>query len=421
MKFSVKTLGCKINQFDAGALADALTSGGAVRVADGEVADVYIIQTCTVTGKSDYQCRQAIRRAVKEKPAGAKVVVTGCYAETSPDEIRKIPGVDIVAGNSAREALPGMLLGGAGEGAAGPLPARAVTGRSRAYLKVQEGCDNGCSYCIVPAARGASRSAGREDVLARAGEIIGRGYHEIVVTGVHLGGYGLDLGGGQSLSGLLGDILELDGIGRVRLSSIEPTEFDDRLFGFIGEHAGADGLLCRHFHVPLQSASGRVLGSMGRRYSWDEYLTVMGRLDRAAPGSCLGADVIVGYPEEDAAAFEETYERIHGSPLNYLHVFSYSPRPGTRAHAMGDPVPGNVKKERSARLRELAASKWRAFAKGFEGSVAVAVAEEKDGSCTGLTDNYIRVSFDCTSIGPGKPVRLVINKVTDRKCIGELV
>lgn len=421
MKFSIKTLGCKINQFDAGALSDALVSGGAQRVGDGDTADVYIIQTCTVTGRSADQCRREIRRIVKDRPDGARVVVTGCYAETSADAVKRIPGVDMVVGNTGRDLLPGLLLGVPAGVPDGVLPARSVGGKSRAFIKVQDGCDCGCSYCIVPAARGASRSAEPDDVISRAREVIAQGYHEVVMTGVHLGGYGADLCGGNSLSSLIGDVLSLDGLGRVRLSSIEPMEFDDRLFGLISSHAAADGLLCRHFHVPLQSADDRVLSSMGRRYDWGGYLSVMKRLEDAAPGSCFGADVIAGYPEEDDASFELTMKRIQDSPVNYLHVFTYSPRPGTKAYMLGDTVPVAVKKERGDRLREVAASRWLEFRKGQTGSGAVVVAEKSAGMSTGLTDNYIRVEFDGRGAIPGSAVRVTLRSVTDRKCRGELV
>jgi threonylcarbamoyladenosine tRNA methylthiotransferase MtaB len=421
MKVSIQTLGCKINQFDAGMLREELAAGGA-EVVSGDGADVQVIFTCTVTGRSDYQCRQAIRRAVKAKPEGGLVVVAGCYAETSPEAIKKIHGVDLVVGNNEKNNIASMLSSHTLEAPLSLLPvksaarAEAMGGRSRASLRVQEGCDSSCSYCIVPRARGKSRSAPESSVLEQADRLIGRGYHEIVLTGVHLGSYGRDFGGGTCLSGLVEKLIDRPGLGRLRLSSIEPMEIDDRLIELTGS-----GKLCRHFHVPLQSADDAVLSSMNRGYSADEYFSVIDKLERAAPGACLGADVIVGYPIEDDASFEETYRRISDSPLNHLHVFSYSPRPGTPAHALGDAVHGDVKKERSKRLRELAAIRNMEFRRRFAGRDMEVVVEDKDGLTSGLSDNYIRVRFEADGIASKSKALVRIVEVMDGYCTGVVI
>jgi threonylcarbamoyladenosine tRNA methylthiotransferase MtaB len=421
MKFSIKTLGCKINQFDAGALSDALVSMGASVADEGEPADLSIIQTCTVTRKSDYQCRQAIRRAVAQKPHGGRVIVTGCYAEVSPSEIMNIPGVDMVIGNSERRALPALVMGAQPPIEDKRMSASTVHGRSRAFLKVQEGCGNMCSYCIVPLARGASKSAPMEDVLVNAKALSDMGYSEIVLTGVHLGGYGADLDMGYGLPELINGLIDTDCIGRIRLSSIEPMEFSPGLFEIVGTHSRIDGPVCRHFHVPLQSADDEVLDSMGRGYTWDGYLAVVEDLAYRAPGACIGADVIVGYPAEDERSFETTYKRIESSPINYLHVFTYSPRPGTRAYDMGDPVPGDVKRVRSARLRGLAARKNLSFRRGLTGMKLRVVVEDKDGTCTGLTDNYVRVAFNRRDAAPGAIVEVSITGADASGCRGVMV
>jgi threonylcarbamoyladenosine tRNA methylthiotransferase MtaB len=421
MKVSIQTLGCKINQFDAVMLREKLAAGGA-EVVSGEGADVQVIFTCTVTGKSDYQCRQAIRRAVKAKPEGGLVVVAGCYAETSPEAIKDIDGVDFVIGNSNKDNIVSILSPDtletplSIEPVSGAVRAEAMGGRSRAFLRVQEGCDSACSYCIVPLARGKSRSAPESSVLEQADRLIGQGYHEIVLTGVHLGSYGRDLSGGACLSGLVEKLIERPGLGRLRLSSIEPMEIDDRLIELL-----ASGRLCRHFHVPLQSADDAVLSSMNRGYSVVEYFSVIDRLERAAPGACLGADVIVGYPTEDDASFEETYRRIADSPLNHLHVFSYSPRPGTRANALGDALHGDVKRERSRRLRELAGRKNLEFRKRFKGRDMEVVVEDKDGHISGLTDNYIRVRFEGNNLKPKSKTHVRIGEVMDGYCTGVVI
>lgn len=417
MRVSIKSLGCKINQFDAGVLRDRLVGRGATLVGEQDEADVFIIQTCTVTGKSDYHSRQAIRRAIKRKPEGGRVVVTGCYAQTSADEILKIPGVDLVVGNDDRDSVTDLLFGDVPAQKTPSMSAQTVCGRSRAFLKVQEGCDHSCSYCIVPTARGKGRSAGFEDVVEKARSLIDKGFHEIVITGVHLGAYGRDLAEGRGLAELIVDITELEGFGRLRLSSLEPMELNDRLLSVIAAGA-ADGKICRHLHIPLQSADDRVLESMGRGYTWADYLAVAERIEREIPGALIGADVIVGYPEEDEESFLKTYERIKSSPVNYLHVFSYSPRPGTRAHAMGDPVPGDVKKERSRMLREMAAVKYLRFKEGFMGDTLGVVAEITEKSSSGYTDNYIRVSFDGTDLLSGRPVDVEIASVSGESVLG---
>ena len=404
MKFHIRSLGCKINQFDAAALGESLSARGAQTAASPEEADVQIIFTCTVTGKSDYQCRQDIRRAVKAKKTGGKVLVTGCYAQVAPDIIKNLDGVDAVVGNDGREKIPEIigLTERPDSERTGVFNIQAIGGRSRAFLKVQEGCDSFCSYCIVPYARGRSKSAKPEAVLAKADELIARGYYEIVLTGVHLGAYGKD-SGGLRLSGLVLKLLERPGLGRLRISSVEPMELNDALIELVGHEK-----FCRHFHVPLQSASDRVLASMCRGYAWNDYLAVVKKIETAAPGVCIGADVIVGYPAEDEGAFEETLKRIDGSPINHLHVFSYSPRKGTKAYAMGDTVPGDVRRERSKRLRELGSEKNLDFRRSLIGKTMTVVAEEKDGTFSGLTDNYVRVSFEGKNTTPGRPIDVKI-------------
>jgi len=413
MKFTIRSLGCKISQFDSQSLRDGLLATGAVPAGVGEVADIFVINTCTVTKKSDYQCRQAIRKAVSEKPEGGRVLVTGCYALTNPDEIKSIPGVDLIAG---MEELINLELSGANKAA--PLTVSSATGRSRAYLKVQEGCNAYCSYCIVPYARGRSRSAPSDEIIQKADALIKQGFHEIVLTGVHLGAYGGDLTESTNLASLTKKVLARPGLGRLRLSSLEPGEFDDNMMDVVSSEAGK--MLCRHFHLPLQSASDKVLESMGRRYRFEDYLKVVERLDRLVSGSCIGADVIVGYPIEDRADFEETYKRIEDSPINYLHVFAYSPRPGTRAYAMGDKVRGDEKKYRSHRLRELAEKKNAEFRRGFEGNTMTVVVEDKGGNISGLTDNYIRIALTDTNLVPKSAVSVVIERAEDGTLTGRV-
>ena len=416
MKVQIQSLGCKINQFDSGALKERLLSDGASLASDGEQPDVSVIFTCTVTNKSDYQCRQVIRKAIQNKPEGGRVVVAGCYAQTNPGEIAKIPGVDVVVGNDGKDTLHELILGRIGKVSDDAFLAQALDGRSRAFLKVQEGCESFCSYCIVPYARGKSRSAGMDDIIGNADRLIERGYHEIVLTGIHLGVYGRERG--ETLSGLVRNLLERPGLGRLRLSSIEPMEIDEGLMELMSSEK-----LCRHFHIPLQSGTDSVLESMGRSYSAGQYFDLIENIAAKVPGACIGADVIVGYPAEDEAAFNETYDRIKDSPINHLHVFSYSPRTGTRAFDFGDPVRGDVKKNRSRALRALSALKNTEFRKKFLGKALSVVVEDEgcDGTASGLSDNYIRVSFGAEGLRRKSAVMVKINEITEGICKGSVV
>jgi threonylcarbamoyladenosine tRNA methylthiotransferase MtaB len=255
-----------------------------------------------------------------------------------------------------------------------------------------------------------------DDIIGNVDRLIGCGYHEIVLTGIHLGVYGRDRG--ETLSGLVKKLLERPGLGRLRLSSIEPMEIDEALMELMGSDK-----LCRHFHIPLQSGTDSVLESMGRGYSAGQYFSLVEKIVAKVPGACIGADVIVGYPVEDEAAFNETYERIKDSSLNHLHVFSYSPRTGTRAFTFGDPVRGDIKKQRSRALRDLAALKNLEFRKRFLGEVLSVVVEEEDcdKSASGLSDNYIRLSFGADGLRRRSAVLVKINEITDDICKGSVV
>jgi threonylcarbamoyladenosine tRNA methylthiotransferase MtaB len=255
-----------------------------------------------------------------------------------------------------------------------------------------------------------------DDIIGHADRLIDSGYHEIVITGVHLGVYGR--GRGETLSGLVSKLLDRPGLGRLRLSSIEPMEIDEGLIELMGSEK-----LCRHFHIPLQSGTDSVLESMGRGYTAGQYFGLIDKIAAKVPGACIGADVIVGYPVEDEAVFNETYERIKDSPLNHLHVFSYSPRTGTRAFGFGDPVKGDVKKNRSRALRELAAEKKLEFRQGFLGKVMSVVVEEEesDKTASGLSDNYIRVKFDADGLRRKSAVLVKFNEITESICKGTVV
>lgn len=423
MRIAFTTLGCKINQFETDRMRqDALSSGDSV-VPFGDEADAYVINTCSVTAKSDYQCRQAIRAAVR-KGRGARVVVTGCYAQTRPEEIRKIQGVDLVVGNPEKGRITEYVRslmpcdGKSGHCPPAPSQERSVPGsRTRGFLKIQDGCDNRCSYCIVPLARGGSRSVEAPEVVRRFEGLVKDGCPEIVLCGIHIGMYGADLGPRTNLSALLKDLLKKRGGSRVRLSSIEPRELSDGIIDLLGKG------LCRHVHIPLQSGDDSILRAMRRDYASGFYRDLIFKIADRVPGVAVGADVMAGFPGEGDREFQNTFILIEESPLTHLHVFSFSPRPGTLAAAMKGQVPENVKKERNEALRELGKRKNLEFRKKFHGDELEVVVEEKaDASnrrLTGLTDNYIRVSIPGTAHQhAGKKRNVRITEVSDNNTLG---
>ncbi|MBN1320256.1 MAG: tRNA (N(6)-L-threonylcarbamoyladenosine(37)-C(2))-methylthiotransferase MtaB [Thermoleophilia bacterium] len=422
-----RTIGCRLNQCETAQMQETLAAAGYRLVDWDQPATVRVINTCTVTAKSDRTCRHEIRAAKRFDPH-CLMVVTGCFAQVAPEAAAAVSGVDLVLGNLDKlqlaEHLAEWLDGGEGGGAAGgepaaaaltpvvtpaatATPAVAVTpyperpcfegglfshfyGYTRAFIKIQNGCDSSCAYCIVPRARGPARSMRRADVLEQVRLLTARDYREVVLTGIDLGSWGRDTGEG-SLAGLLKLLLAEGGAGRYRLSSIEPLEVDTGLLDVI-EQAG--DRVAHHFHLPLQSGSDAVLRRMGRPYSTAEYLEVVTELARRFPDATLGADVIAGFPGETDEEFEQTFTLIEQSMLNYLHVFSYSDRPGTRAAAMGPKIRPETIHERSMRLIALGARKKAAFRDSLTGTEQRAlVLRERapDGRLVGLTGNYMEV------------------------------
>ena len=402
------TLGCRLNQVDSQRLQAALEARGFSTVAFGAAADVVVVNTCTVTARAEVSDRQAIRRARRANP-DARVVVTGCWAQTSADEVAREAGVDLVVGNADKERLPALLdeilegprpraprvevgdLRGARLADVDPRP-RAL-GRSRAFLKIQDGCQHRCAFCIVPRARGASRSLEPKLVADQVRLLVEAGRSEVTLTGIDLGHYGADLVPRTSLAALLRELVEIEGLRWLRLSSMLPAYFTEDVLDVL---TGAPAI-APHFHLPLQSGSDRVLRAMRRPYSTAMYRSVVERLTRAIPMLGLGADVIAGFPgetEEDAAATQALIEAL---PFTYLHVFPYSDRKGTEAAARPGHVDGKTVAGRAARLRALGAAKAGAFRRALVGRTEdVLVLETRDrttGSLVGLTGNYVEVVF----------------------------
>lgn len=425
MRIALTTLGCKINQFETDSLQqDFLSRGNTIVPFDAE-ADIYIINTCSVTAKSDYQCRQVIRSAIR-RGKGARVVVTGCYAELRPQEIQKIPGVDLVIGNRGKSMIPERIrsMGSVSGPDRGLIASNALVKaphtRTRGFLKIQDGCDKRCSYCIVPLARGGSRSAAPDEVMREFKRLVEAGCPEVVLTGIHIGTYGADIGPVVSLTEMLKTLILSRGRTRIRLSSIEPNEITGDMITYLGQG------LCRHMHVPLQSGDDVILTSMKRDYTARFYHDLLENIAKQVPGTALGADVMAGFPGEGEKEFQNTLRLVEQSPLTHLHVFSYSPRPGTPAAEMRDQVPEPIKKERSERLRALGMKKNLLFRKMHLGSELTVVVEDKvdpdTGLLTGLTDNYIRVNISGAKTEHiGKEVKICINEVKEQVNCGSIL
>lgn len=399
---ALATLGCRLNQVDTQQIQAMLEARGFRTVPVEEPADVVVVNTCTVTARAEFSDRQAIRRAARMSPR-ARVVVTGCWAQTSPADVARLREVDLVVGNADKHRLPELLDDLLADRiqvsdireertvhAAPPAP---VAGRSRAFLKIQDGCQHRCAFCVVPLARGRSRSLEPKAALDQARRLVEAGHPEIVLTGVDLGHYGADLVSRTTLAGLLRDLVEIPGLRWVRLSSVLPAYFTAELL----EIVSGSRLIAPHLHVPLQSGSDRVLRLMRRPYDTRMYRRLVERLAAAIPALGLGADVIAGFPGETDADFAETVGLVEALPFSYLHVFPYSARRGTEAATLAGAVDARAIARRSRRLRELARAKSLAFRRALVGSVQEAlVLETRDratGRLAGLTGNYVEVQF----------------------------
>lgn len=389
MKYAVVTFGCRVNQADSLAVEAALTAAGAAAVPSGE-ADVVLVNTCSVTASADQGARQTIRRIHRENP-GATIVVTGCFASRAPADVLALPGVSAVVPNSDKAQLVPRLLPlldlAAGEGPCGRLPGPGLMGRTAWTLRAQTGCDEVCSYCIIPKTRGTSRSRGLDEVLGELRSAVAAGYKEIALTGVHLGGWGRDLAAPRALADLLAAIAAEPGGFRMRVSSLEPMDCTPAVLDVI---AGAPWRFAAHLHLPLQHACNEVLAAMRRPYTIERYADLLADVRRRLPDAAIGSDLIAGFPGETDAQAEELLTYLQTSPLTHLHVFPYSDRPGTAAEALEGKVHGSVVKARAQRLRDVS----RALATRFRASQTgrVRPALTIDDGLTAVTDNYLRVA-----------------------------
>ncbi len=418
--FSFITLGCKSNQYDSAAMAAQLEDAGLSRGLVGE-SHVIVVNTCMVTGPTEAQCRKAIRQARRANPA-ARLVVAGCMAAGMKKKIEDMEEVDLVIEPSRKGILPRLLgIGGTQEWTDWPEDPAVLPGeRDRGFLKVQDGCDASCTYCIVPLVRGSSRSLHPESVLGAVRLLMDRGMPEVVLSGIHLGQYGVDLKTPCSLEDLLERLLDEKLSGRLRLSSVEPLEITPRLVKIL---AGADGSICRHIHIPLQSGSDRVLESMGRPYTNSHFSKALRLLKDEVPGIGIGCDVICGFPGETEEDFRRTRDLIEQFQVPFVHAFPYSPRPGTVAAAMKDDVPYQVKKERVNNLRSLAEINRQRFGASFIGQILQTALEKRineSGRLLGLSDNYLRIAVndDFKGLTPGRIAGVLIRQVDGDVLVG---
>lgn len=422
-KVAIHTLGCRANQLESSIIADKFTENGWQVVKFSELADIYVINTCTVTAKSDSTSRYFIRKA-KSININAKVVVTGCYAQTSPDEIVKIEGVDLVLGNVEKTELVEKILDMEiqekilvsdimKEEKFRDKTVLSASGRVRANIKIQDGCNFRCSYCIIPFARGKSRSNNLENVINQIKEISEKGFQEIVLSGIHLGQWGLDLKPKTNLAKLLQEIEAIQTLKRYRLSSIDPTEFTEELLEILVNSKK----FCRHLHISLQSGNNKILKLMKRRYSVEDYTTLISTLVEKIPLINIGSDIITGFPGETDEDFEDTYNNLEKLPMGYIHVFSYSQRSGTPAAIMPEQVTPKIKKYRSARLQELANKKKLEFTNSSLGKEFEVIVEnsrdKKTGYLRGMTDNYLSVLIEGADELKNKLIKIRLNSLED--------
>lgn len=428
-KVAFHTLGCKLNYAESSTLGNLLLKRGFALTDFESKADVYVINTCTVTENAERECRQVIRRALRHNPNGF-VIVTGCYAQLRPEEIQKIDGVDLVLGTKEKFEIfnfidtlekkdlaciyvtPTEKLNDF-KPAFSPLP----DDRTRAFLKIQDGCDYKCSFCTIPKARGKSISEPEKEVLDQFKMLIDNGYKEIVLTGVNVGDYGNKIG--TNLFNLLKKIVKLDGDFRVRISSIEPNLLTDEIIHLVA----SENKLCKHFHIPLQSGSDKILKLMQRRYLSHLYANRIETIKKLIPEAGIGVDVIVGFPGEDETDFNKTKDFIENLPISYLHVFTYSERPGTPAAEMKNQIDKHTRKNRTNLLRIVGARKKFQFYSEMIGKHHRVLFEHPDenGIIKGFTSNYVRVKIQTQKNLSNSLSWIRITGIEGEFCTGEII
>lgn len=425
--FSILTLGCKVNQYESEAMSELFEKEGYRQVENEDFSDVYIVNTCTVTNLSDRKSRQFIRRAKRQNP-DAVVAVVGCYSQVSPEEVKKIKGVDVVIGTTDRNKIVNLVEEAkSGEKIDIVRDLKDVrefhnttnfdsNNRTRAYMKVQDGCNRFCTYCIIPYARGPIRSREIEDAVEEAKTLASSGFKEIILTGIHIGSFGKDRGE-KRLIDLIEAIAEVDGIKRIRLSSVEPNIIDEDFM----RRAAATNKLCDHFHLSLQSGSNNVLKAMNRHYTREEYIGKTKIIKKYMPNAGLTTDIIVGFPGETDEDFEKTLDFVDKIQFSKIHVFKYSNRKGTVASKMKNQVSGVVKKERSKLLIEKSKYYTDKFLDNMLNEPIKVLFESKndDGYIKGYTTNYIRVKREYNPNLSNKIIDVVCNRRENEELVCE--
>jgi threonylcarbamoyladenosine tRNA methylthiotransferase MtaB len=398
-KVAFHTLGCKLNFSETSTISRDFEEKGFAKVAFEDSPDVFVINTCSVTENADKKCRYLVRKAMSINPE-AFIAIIGCYAQLKPEEIAKIDGVDIVLGANEKFNLPAhiealnskptqaIVKNTSIKAVANFKPAYSLGDRTRSFLKVQDGCDYFCTFCTIPLARGKSRNASVSETVAKAKEIAATSVREVVLTGVNIGDFGQS--GEENLFDLVRELDQLEGIDRFRISSIEPNLLTNEIIEFCLKNAKR---FTPHFHIPLQSGSNKLLKAMRRKYAVELYQERVSFIKKTEPNACIGVDVIVGFPGETEEDFMETYRFLNNLEISYLHVFTYSERANTTAVKLGDPVPMNVRRERSKQLQILSEKKKRKFYESQQNRTLKTLfeQEELDGYMFGFTDNYVRV------------------------------
>lgn len=430
-KVSFITLGCKVNQYDSDAMRTLFIHRGYKPVEHSEVADVYIINTCSVTSIGDRKSRQVIRKIRRNNP-DAVIAATGCYAQVAPEELEKMGDVDVIVGHQDRNKIVDYIE----EAEKSEKTVNAVKDimlireyenltvdpegevKARAFVKVQEGCDNYCTFCIIPYARGRLKSRKQEDAVDEIKKLVEKGYREVVLTGIHLGNYGKDLRNGTSLSTLVSELLKIPNLLRIRLGSIESVELSDELINIIKN----EKRVCHHLHLPLQSGSDAVLKSMNRHYRLKQYKDLIAMLREKIPNLALTTDLIVGFPGETEENFKETLNTLHELKFSAIHVFPFSKRTGTPAAMYPNQITNEEKKKRVHRVQELEKKISKEFRSEFLNKIVHVLAEnKKEEYFEGFSDEYIRVTIKGENVKRGHLYSVIVEEVTDEGLIGRVI
>jgi threonylcarbamoyladenosine tRNA methylthiotransferase MtaB len=432
-KVAIITLGCKLNQYESMGIEESLEHAGYKIVNRTSGADYYIVNTCTVTAKTDRRSRHAIRQALSWNP-NAKIIVTGCGSQRNAREFEHLPNVMLISGNREKIHIPDLIADAEkqtsiltvvdpiSEAPFENIPITRFRNYKRAFVKIQDGCDRACSYCVIPSVRGPSRSQQPHLISEEIQSLVRDGsFKEIVLTGVDLGTYGLDLSPATSFLALLKQLVEVDGLQRIRLSSIEPMEFHTDLIDFVTTYPK----ICKHFHIPLQSGSDTILSKMNRNYTSAEFLDIVTKIKIKEPASCIGADVITAFPGETLDLFEETHAFLCTAHVDYLHVFTYSDRPGTPASRNPEKTTFTDAKDRTHILRALGNEKAIAFRTKMLHqplqSIILTAKHKQSHLPIALTHNYIQVQIRGRALTAGSIVDVKIEEVRELECLGTCV